>query len=386
MVSTDGYIIVGLLPEIRSTLQISTAEAGQLVSAYALVYALLAPVLAAVTGAWPRRRVLLIALALVGLGNTGTALAQDYGLVLASRMVAGSGAALFSAGAVVTAAYLAGNHRRGSAVAMVTAGATLALVLGAPLGTFIGDAWGWQSTIWVVTAVAGVVSVAIAFLLPEIRLDQTTTLRQRLVPLADRRVLKVLLVTMVAFIGIFLPFTYMSAVFEPATGGDQSRLALLLLVFGIAATVGNLTAGSLADRYGPRLVVIGATMGVAAVFLLMLPARETFVLVAVMNGLSGVVSFSVIGPQQHRIIGYAPPGSASLVTSLNISTAHLGNFLASALGAVILTTAGSAALLLPTAAVFALIAALLTWWYTRSAGGDGASPTSDTADSTVATQ
>ncbi|MEY9996093.1 putative MFS family arabinose efflux permease [Streptomyces sp. V4I8] len=236
----------------------------------------------------------------------------------------------------------------------------------------------------VVTAVAGVVSVAIAFLLPEIRLDQTTTLRQRLVPLADRRVLKVLLVRLVAFIGIFLPFTYMSAVFEPATGGDQSRLALLL-VFGIAATAGNLTTGSLADRYGPRLVVIGATMGVAAVFLLMLPARETFVLVAVMNGLSGVVSFSVIGPQQHRIIGYAPPGSASLVTSLNISTAHLGNFLASALGAVILTTAGSAALL-PTAAVFALTAALLTWWYTRAAGGDGASPAADTTDSTVATR
>lgn len=375
VVGTDGFIIVGLLPEIHTTLRISPAAAGQLVSSFAIAYALLGPVLAAFTGKWPRRRVLVTGVALLAAGNAVTASARVYELVLASRVLAGAGAALFIAGAVATAAHLADEQRRGSAIAMVTAGATLSLVLGAPLGTLIGGTWGWQTAIWFVAAVAAAVAVVIAVLLPPVTLDQGATLRQRIAPLTDRRVLRVLVVTVLAFIGIFLPFTYMSVVFESAIGGEETRLALLLLVFGAAATVGNLTAGSLADRYDPRRVVIGATAGVAAVFLLMLPIRETFVLVVIATALSGVVSYSVIGPQQHRIIAYAPPGGASLVTSLNTSAGYLGNFLASAIGAAILTATGSSALLLPVAAAFAACAALLTWWLSR--GGEAADKTDE---------
>lgn len=359
VVGTDGFIIVGLLPEIRTTLHVSTGAAGQLVSLFSLAYAILGPVLAAFTGTWSRRRVLVTGVVLLAVGNAVTASAHQYGLVLVSRVLAGAGAALFMASAVATAAYLAGEERRGRAIAMVTAGATLALVLGAPLGTLIGGAWGWQAAIWFVAAVAAAVATVVAVLLPPVRLDQGATLRHRIAPLTDRRVLRILVVTLLAFTGIFLPFTYMSAVFAPAVDGEQARLALLLLVFGVAATGGNLAAGTLADRYDPRLVVVGATAGVTAVFLIMLPIRETFVLVAIAMALSGVVSYSVIGPQQHRIITYAPPGGASVVTSLNTSAAYLGNFLSSALGAVILTR--SAALVLPVAAGFAACAALLTW-------------------------
>lgn len=364
-VGTDGFVIVGLLPQIGRTLRVSTAQAGGLVSTFAIAYALLSPILATITSKWPRRSVLVTALVLLGAGNAVTALAGDYVLVLASRILAGAGAALFSAGAVATAAHLGGDQRRGRAISMVTAGSTLSLVLGAPLGTVIGRAWGWHAAIWFVSAVAVVVAVSIAALLPPIKLDFAATLRDRLSPLTDRRVLQVLSVTLLAFIGIFLPFTYMSAVFAPATHRDQGRLALLLLVFGVAATGGNLLAGWLADHYPPRLVVIGATVGITVVFLLMLPARENFTLALVMHALSGIVSFAVIGPQQHRILAYAPPGGTPFVTSLNSSTVYLGNFLSSVTGAVILSTTGRSALLLPVAALLALSAALITWWSTR---------------------
>ncbi|MEO3868219.1 MFS transporter [Nonomuraea sp. B12E4] len=361
VVGTDGFIIVGLLPQIQKTLHVGPAAAGQMVSVFAIAYALLGPIFAAFTGRWPRRRVLVTGIALLALGNAVTASAHGHGLVLASRVLAGSGAALFVASAVATAAHLAGDQRRGKAIAMVTAGATLSLVLGAPLGTLIGGAWGWQMAMWFVAAVAAVVAAVIAVLLPPIRLDQGATMRQRIAPLTDQRVLRVLIVTLPAFIGIFLPFTYMSAVFAPAIGGEQARLALLLLVFGVAATAGNLTAGSLADRYGSRRVVIGATVGVAAVCMVMLPVREVVILAAIAQALSGVVSYSVMGPQQHRIIAHATAESASLVTSLNTSAAYLGNFMAGGIGAVILTTTGSAALLLPIAAAFAAFAAFLAW-------------------------
>lgn len=364
VVGTDGFIVVGLLPEIHRTLQVTTGAAGQLVSAFSLAYALLGPLLAAGTGRWPRRRVLVAGIALLAAGNAVTASSHAYGLVVASRVPAGAGAALFIASAVATAAHLAGERRRGRAIAAVTAGATLSLVLGAPLGTLIGGTWGWQAAIWFVAAIAAAVAVVIAVLLPPVRLDQGATLRQRVAPLADRRVLRVLVVTLLAFVGIFLPFTYLSAVFAPAVGDGQERLALLLLVFGVAATAGNLTAGALADRYGPRRVVIGATTGVAVVFLVMLAAREVFALALIATALSGVVSYSVIGPQQHRIIAYAPPGGASLLTSLNTSAAYLANFSSSALGAVLLA-ASDAAVLLPVASGFAALAALLAWRLSR---------------------
>ncbi|TMR06565.1 MFS transporter [Actinomadura soli] len=373
VVGTDGFIIVGLLPEISRTLHVSTGAAGQMVSLFSLAYATLGPILAAATGTWSRRRVLVAGVALLAAGNAVTASASNYGLVLASRTLAGAGAALFMASAVATAAYLAGERRRGKAIATVTAGATLALVLGAPLGTLIGGIWGWRAAIWFVAAIAAVVAAVVALLLPSVRLDRGATLRQRFAPLADRRVLNILVVTLLAFIAIFLPFTYMSAVFAPALDGEQSRLALLLLVFGVTATGGNLAAGALADRYDPRRVVIAATVGVTAVFMIMLPVREIFVLAVIATALSGIVSYSVIGPQQHRIITYASSGGAPLLTSLNTSAAYLGNFLSSIIGAIVLTR--SAALLLPVGATFAACAALLTWWLSR--GGDAVDEAGD---------
>lgn len=364
-VGTDGFIIVGLLPEIHRSLGVSTGDAGLMVSVFSIAYALIGPTLAALTGRWPRRRVLVAGVALLAAGNAVTASAHVFGLVLASRVLAGAGAALFVASAVATAAHLAGEQRRGKAIALVTAGATSSLVLGAPLGTLIGGAWGWQTAIWFVAGVSAAVAIAIVILLPPISLDQSATLRQRITPLTDPRVLRILIVTLLAFVGVFLPFTYMSAVFASAVRGEQSRLALLLLVFGVTATAGNLTAGSLADRYSPRRVVICATLGVAAVCLFMIPIREVFALVVVAEALSGVVSYSIIGPQAHRIIAYAPPGGTPLVTSLNTSTAYLGNFLASIIGAVLLSAGGSAPLLLSVAAGFAALAAFLTWWLSR---------------------
>jgi MFS transporter, DHA1 family, inner membrane transport protein len=370
-VGTDGFVIVGLLPDIHRTLHVSTAAAGQLVSVFSISYVILGPILATFTGRWPRRQVLVTGVALLAAGNAVTASAHVYGLVLSARILAGSGAALFAASAVATAAHVAGEQRRGSAIAIVTAGSTMSLILGAPAGTLIGGTWGWQNAIWCVAAVAVAVAVILVILLPPIKLDQGATLRQRITPLTDRRVLRILIVTLLAFIGVFLPFTYMSAVFSPAIGGEQSRLALLLLTFGVTATVGNLTAGSLVDRHGPRPVVIAATAGVAAVSLIMLPVREVFILVVIAEALSGVVSYSIIGPQQHRIIAYAPAGGASLVTSLNTSAAYFGSFLASLIGGSIIAGTGSSVLLLPVASASAALAAFLAWWLSRTGGKRG---------------
>lgn len=379
-VGTDAFVIAGLLPEISRSLGVDVASAGQLVSIFAIAYAVLSPLLAALTGRWSRRRVLVTALVVFGLGNIVTALAPGYALVLASRVVAAAGAAMFTPNAGVTAAAIAGGERRGRAISIVTVGLTSSLVLGAPLGTAIGNQFGWRATMWFVTGLAAMVAPLIVLRLPEIRLGTAAGLRQRLSPLTDRQIVGVLAVTLAAFTGIYLPYTYISAIFSPAMDGDGGRIALLLLVFGVAGTVGNLLAGRLADRYGPRAVVICATLGLAVVFLAMVPTRSSFAVAIPMVVLSGVGSWSVTVPQQHRIIALAAPGAEALGVSLNASVLYLAISLSSVIGAIGLNGLDSAATLPPIAAIFVVLAAILTWATGRSGRrADGRSTPEDDA-------
>ncbi|SPL98143.1 MFS transporter, DHA1 family [[Actinomadura] parvosata subsp. kistnae] len=137
-VGTDGFVVAGILPEIARSLDVSVAAAGQLVTVFSIAYAVLAPVLATLTAGWSRRVVLPAGLALFAVGNVITALAPSYALVLVSRAVAAGGASLYAATASATAAAIAGDERRGRAIAIVMLGLTSSLALGAPLGTAVG--------------------------------------------------------------------------------------------------------------------------------------------------------------------------------------------------------------------------------------------------------
>ncbi|WP_280398543.1 MFS transporter [Nocardia carnea] len=358
-VGTDAFVIAGLLPDISDSLHVSVGAAGQLVSVFSMAYALLSPVLAALTSTWSRRTVLITALLIFALGNGVTALAPDYGAVLAARIVAAAGAALFTPNAGVTAASLAGPRQRGRAIAIVTVGLTSSLALGAPLGTLIGNALGWQATMWFVTALALPVIPVLALRLPAVAHDSVAGLRQRLTPLTDRKVAGVLAGTLLAFVGIYLPYTYISEVFRSATGGDGARVALLLLVFGLAGTVGNLLAGRLADRLGPRTVVLAATLALTAVFLLVVGSPASFPVAMVLVALSGTASWSVTAPQQQRLISLAPAGAESVVVSLNAAVMYLAISVSSVLGAALLD-ASSPGHLSAVAAGFTLVAAAVT--------------------------
>ncbi|MBV8932739.1 MAG: MFS transporter [Kutzneria sp.] len=360
-VGTDAFVIAGVLPAVSRSLSVSIAAAGQLVSVFSIAYAALSPVLAALTGNWSRRTVLVAALLVFAAGNVATALVPGYLLVLAARVVAAVGAALFTPNAGAMAASMAGDHRRGQAIAVVTLGLTSSLVIGAPLGTAIGNAWGWRATIWFVTALAVVVVPIIALRLPHTRFTGAVSLRQRFTPLADGRVLRVLAGTLLAFTGIYLPYTYISSVFAPALDGDNNRVAVLLLAFGAAGTAGNLLAGKLADRYGPRRVVVTATLALTVIFLAMVPIRGMFAAAVPVVALSGLASWSVTVPQQHRAIALSPAAAAPLAVSLNAAVLYLGTSLAGVIGAVGLAWSDTAVAVPVIAAVSVLAAAILTW-------------------------
>ncbi|WP_338597879.1 MFS transporter [Saccharopolyspora sp. SCSIO 74807] len=357
-VGTDAYVIAGVLPELAHSLDIGVAAAGQLVTVFAIGYAVLSPVLAALTSHWSRRTVLLTALVLFALGNVATALAPGYGAVLAARLLAAAGAAMYTPNAAATAAALAGAAKRGQAFSIVNVGLSSSLVLGAPLGTAIGALWGWRATMWFLTALAVLISPIIAWRLPSVQLPAAAGLRQRFAPLGDRRVLGALAITVIAFVGIFIPYTYISVVYAPVIEGRQNLLTVLLLVFGVAGTVGNLTAGHVADRQGPRRVVVAVAVLLAVVFGIAVVARESLWAAIPVIVVSGLLSWSVLSPQQHRVVALRPEASA-LVVSLNAAAVYLGVSLSGVLGAAGLNLLGQAALPLLGSA-FLIVAALLT--------------------------
>jgi MFS transporter, DHA1 family, inner membrane transport protein len=258
-VGTDSFVVAGVLHQVSASFGVSVALAGQMVTLYALSYAALSPVIAATAAHWPRRRLLLSSLAVFVLRNLTSALALSIEVVLMSRVLAGVGAAMFSPMA---------PERRGQALAIVIAGLSSATALGASLGTFIGGWLGWRATMWFVAAVAALAAIGVARSLRDVPTPPPISLARRLAPLGDARVLRTLLTTWLAFSGLFLVYTYIGSTFDRATGGDARVLAGLLLLWGVAGTLGNLVAGRLTDRFGSRAIMNVAIVIVALDFAL----------------------------------------------------------------------------------------------------------------------
>jgi predicted MFS family arabinose efflux permease len=143
---TDSFVVAGVLPEISQTFHVTIGAAGQLTTAYAITYALMAPLIAAVAANVPRKRMLLAALAVFGVANLITAGAPNFGIAIASRILAGIGAAMFAPTATGAAATLVSPEKRGHALSIVIAGLTVATALGSPVGAVIGGLGDWRWT------------------------------------------------------------------------------------------------------------------------------------------------------------------------------------------------------------------------------------------------
>jgi DHA1 family inner membrane transport protein len=322
-VGTDSFVIAGILPDVARSLNVSVAVAGQMVTVYALSYALLSPVIAATMSHWPRKRLLLTGLAIFIGGNLLTAVAPNIGLALASRLLAGLGAAMYSPTATATAASLVPPEKRATALAIVIAGLSSATALGAPMGTYIGGLADWRATMWFVTAVGGIAAIAVYMLLPAIAALPKVSLRQRLAPLKDRRIALTLLTTMTAYSGLFAVYTYVGVTFDRVTGGRPEVLAALLLLWGIAATTGNLAAGKLTDRFGSRHIINGSLAFAALAFLAMPWATAQLWSAAIIMVVWGMCGWGLLVPQQHRLISLSP-GSAPLLLGLNSAALYVG--------------------------------------------------------------
>lgn len=329
-IGTTEFVIMGLLPDVARDLGTTIPAAGLLVSGYALGVAFGGPSLAVALARLPARRALLALMALFVIGNIGCALAPGYSWLMVARIVtAFCHAAFFGIGAVIAAA-LAPPDRRARAVATMISGLTIAIVLGVPLGTMIGQASGWRTTFLAVATIGLVALAALARWVPEID-GERRDLRVEMRVLARPAVLVTLAISVVASTGMFAFFTYITPILTDIAHVPAARVSWVLLACGIGLTMGNAIGARLADwRALPSLIGILTATGLLLVgmqWTLVTPLSATVSVTA-----WGIVAFAVCAVLQAEILARSSD-APNLASTLNISAFNLGNAIGAGLGA-----------------------------------------------------
>jgi DHA1 family inner membrane transport protein len=324
-IGVTEFVIMGLLMEVGAELGVSIAEAGLLISGYALGVAVAAPVVTVLTARWPRKSVLVALMAIFVIGNAACALAPTYGLLMAARaLTAFAHGTFFGVGSVVATGLVAAD-KRASAIAVMFTGLTIATIVGVPFGTWLGQQFGWRSTFWAVTAL-GVAALAIILLLvPKDRdAPQRSDWRADLQAIARRPVLWGLLTTVFGWAGVFAVFTYIAPILTRVTGLPATAVSPILFVFGGGLVVGNLLGGRLADRHLVA-AVFGTLIALGLVLALMTAGLRDPIATIAFVGLLGVASFATVAPLQMWVLEEAKGAGQSLASSLNIAAFNLGN-------------------------------------------------------------
>lgn len=210
-IGTGSFVFAGLLGSVADDLSVSVGAAGQLITVYAIVYAVGSPILVTVTSGAARRRLLILSLAVFAGANVAAVVLPSFVPLMVSRIVAACAAAIFTPTTAVVAATLAAPEKRGRALATVTGGLTIAFAFGIPLGTLVGDYFGWRAAFVLVGVLGAVALVGIAALLPDVENPPPVSLRERLAVVRQPAIIAALSLTSIGLGAGFVVFVCGSA-------------------------------------------------------------------------------------------------------------------------------------------------------------------------------
>ncbi|SDO25951.1 MFS transporter, DHA1 family, arabinose polymer transporter [Streptomyces sp. cf386] len=323
-IGTTEFVMMGLLPEVANDLHISIPSAGHLVSAYALGVVIGAPLLAAVTARMPRRTVLIALMALFVAGNAASAFAPDNSWLLVARFVSGlPHGAFFGVGAVVATSMVA-PERKARSVSLMFLGLTVANVAGVPVATLMGQHLGWRATFLGVSTIGLAAIASLALLIPHDRVPAPSAgLRGELAALKSLPVWLALGTTVAGFGALFAAYSYVTPMLTDAAGYADASVTLLLALFGVGATIGNLLGGRLAD-HAMRGTLFGGLLSLAAVLALFPLLMSTAWSAALAVTLLGMAAF-VTGSPLNLMVMEKASSAPSLASSANQAAFNLAN-------------------------------------------------------------
>ncbi|MEU9401882.1 MFS transporter [Streptomyces sp. NPDC048242] len=323
-IGTTEFVMMGLLPDVAGDLRISIPAAGHLVSAYALGVVIGAPLLAAVTARMSRRTVLIGLMALFVTGNALSAFAPGYDSLLAARFLSGlPHGAFFGVGAVVATSMVA-PERKARSVSLMFLGLTVANVVGVPVATLMGQHLGWRATFLGVSVIGLAAIGSLALLIPHDHTHASPAgLRGELAALRSLPVWLALGTTVAGFGALFAAYSYVTPMLTDAAGFAPASVTLLLALFGVGATAGNLLGGRLAD-HAMRGTLFGGLAALGAVLLLFPLMMRAEWSAALAVALLGMAAFVTGSPLQLMVMDKAA-AAPSLASSANQAAFNLAN-------------------------------------------------------------
>lgn len=362
-ITTGEFVVAGLLPQVAADLGVGVGTAGLLVTAYAIGMIIGGPLLTALTTAVDHKRLMQILLLVAVVGNGVSALAPDFALLLAARVLTALVTSTFFAKAIVVAVSSASPDRAAGTVARLAFGMNLAMIIGAPLGTAVGGQWGWRAT-FVVIGLACLIGLAlITWLLETAPGPGGSSAVSELRVLRRGPVLWALSITAVGNFGALMVFSYLAPLLTGPAGHPIDRLPVLLLGYGVGATIGNLLGGALYDRnsrlYQP--VLLG---GLAAAFVAMWFVADRTLPAAVAVVVIGALAFAVIPGMQARVMHTAAE-APTLAMAVNASGYQVAAAGAGLLGGLITDSSTGPRPIYLVAAALTICALLLTLSSTR---------------------
>ena len=353
-IGTSEFIIMGLLPNLAASFQVSIPKAGVLVTGYALSVTIGAPLVAIATAKLERKLALLLLMGIFTLGNLACAIAPNYNLLFAARVLTAlCHGAFFGIGSVV-ASNLVPRNQRAQAIALMFSGLTLANVLGVPAGTALGQAFGWRASFWAIVPIGFAAAAALFFFVPR-QPAGTGSLIHEFRVLRKPQVLLVLAMSVLTSAALFCVFTYIAPTLLDVTRVSPHGVTLTLLLFGVGITVGNFAGGALSD-WRPMAFLIGALLTLIAALIALYFALPYVIPAVTMILIWGAIQFAAGAPLQSRIVDQAA-AAPNLASTLNQGAFNLGNATGASLGGMMLT-AGFSYRQLPIASAFVTLITL----------------------------
>jgi MFS transporter, DHA1 family, inner membrane transport protein len=342
-IGMGAFVVVAVLSPIAGDLGMSKAEAGLVMTVYAVSYAVLSPLLVSLTGRIDRRTVLITGLSVFVASAVIAALSQSALPLYLARVLGAAGAGIVTPIAASVAFSVAAPEERGRALSRVFAGMTLAQALGLPVGGFLGYTFGWQSVFMVVAVLSAVSLALVVWLVPRNVPSQASSLATLGAALADWRSMLSVLVTASFTTAAYIVYTYVAPLFEQTMGFGRDGITLMLIVYGIGAVAGNWAAGFLTDRFGPfrSLLAMAIALALISPIYSLLPVPVP--VLVIIGFLTALFGWAFMVPQQARLVRQTPERQ-SVVLSLNAAAIYVGASAGSGIGALVVAGYGLEAL------------------------------------------
>ncbi|GGC85820.1 MFS transporter [Undibacterium terreum] len=341
-------MIAPLLPSLASDFATSVTAVGQLVTVFALTYAVSSPILTALSGSIDRRKMLILSMLAFALSNVLAWHAHDYWTLMAARVLLAITAGFYVPNANALGGALVPPEKRGKALAIVNGGISIAVAIGVPLGAVIGHAFGWRMTFAGIGALALLASLGlIVGLRPGTGSGiPSASLQERFAVMKQPQVLLALLVTTLWATGAYTVYTYLTLFLATVAGVSSAHIGSVLFMWGIAAVIGIVIGGNLSDKLGPRAVILPSlvllTLSFFALSLIADLLQPELALIPALIAIVawGVSAWAFFPAQQARLFGIREAKLAPIVLSLNASFMYIGFSSGAALGSIIVAAGG----------------------------------------------